>query len=381
MKKNTICIISNKSPVYSETFIRAHIERLPANVIFLYGKNFPEYDERDRALIPNNLQNRLIRKIAPRISNPPPYFLETRAFKKLLKQNQVRAVLAEYGHIGVTVRQVCHELGIPLIVHFHGYDAYSKHILDNQGKQYPLLFQQAAAIVAVSRDMQQQLIKLGAPEEKVYYNPYGVDINLFKATQPEKNPPLFLAVGRFVDKKAPFLTLLAFKLVAEKIPEAKLKMIGDGQLLETCKRLVTSLSLSEQVEFLGACSHEAVAEAMQTARAFVQHSVRTSYGDSEGTPNGVLEAGASGLPVIATRHAGIKDVVIENETGLLVEEGDIVGMSQQMLNLAEDLEFSGQLGKNARARICNYFSMEIHLEKLWLIIEKITMTKCEAYPE
>ena len=365
-----ICIISNKNPVYSETFIRAHLERLPAEVIFLHGKRFPQYDERDRAIVPNNIQNRLIKKIAPKLFNFFPHFLEVRKFKKILQQNQVKAVLAEYGHIGVTVRETCQQLGIPLIVHFHGYDAYDHRILNNQGKDYPLLFQQAAAIVAVSKDMQQQLIQLGAPTEKVYYNPYGVDLDLFKIAQPDQNSPVFLSVGRFVDKKAPFLTILAFKSVAEKFPQARLKMIGEGQLLETCKRLVQSLSLSEQVEFLGACSHQEVAEAMQTARAFVQHSVVTSYGDSEGTPNGVLEAGASALPVIATRHAGIKDVIIENQTGLLVNEGDVLEMSQQMLNLAEKPELASQLGKAARDRIQEEFSMEGNLEQLWSIIEK-----------
>lgn len=370
MNKPTICIISNKSPVYSETFIRAHIERLPAEVIFLHGQTFPHYDQHDRAIVPNNLQNRLFRKIAPKVSNPPPNFLEIRTFKKLLQQNQVKAVLAEYGHMGVTVREICHQLGIPLIVHFHGYDAYNKHILNRQGKEYPLLFEQAAAIIVVSRDMQEQILKLGASKEKIYYNPCGVDFNLFQATQPEKNPPTFLAVGRFVDKKAPFLTLLAFKAVVEKNPQAQLKMIGEGQLLETCKRLVQSLSLSEQVEFLGACSHEEVAEAMQTARAFVQHSVTTSYGDSEGTPVGVLEAGASALPVIATSHAGIKDVVIEDKTGLLVDEGDIEGMSEQMLQVTETPQLAGEMGKAARARIEKEFSMDQSLEKLWSIIEQ-----------
>lgn len=370
MNKPTICIISNKIPVYSETFIRAHIERLPAEIIFLHGKNFPQYDQRDRAIVPNNLQNRLILKIAPKIANLLPHFLETRAFKKLLQQNQVQAVLAEYGHIGITVREVCYQLDIPLIVHFHGYDAYSHYILNNQGKQYPLLFQQATAIIAVSRDMEQQLLKLGASQEKLYYNPCGVDTNFFQTAQPDQNPPTFLAVGRFVDKKAPYLTILAFKTVAEKIPQAQLKMMGEGQLLETCQRLVRSLGLSQQVQFLGACSHQEVADAMQTARAFVQHSVVTSYGDSEGTPVGILEAGASGLPVIATRHGGIKDVVIENETGLLVDEGDIIGMSQQMLRVAEDPYLATDLGKAARARIEAEFSMEKSLENLWQIIEK-----------
>jgi glycosyltransferase involved in cell wall biosynthesis len=128
------------------------------------------------------------------------------------------------------------------------------------------------------------------------------------------------------------------------------------------------LNLSEQVDFLGACSHEEVANTMQTVRAFVQHSVTTSYGDSEGTPVAVLEAAASGLPVIATRHAGIKDVVVENCTGLLVEEGDVIGMSQQMVKIAEEPDLASHLGKQARKKIQVNFSINASIEKLGQII-------------
>jgi glycosyltransferase involved in cell wall biosynthesis len=97
--------------------------------------------------------------------------------------------------------------------------------------------------------------------------------------------------------------------------------------------------------------------------------MRTGYGDSEGTPVGVLEAGASGLPVVATRHAGILDVVVDGATGLLVDEGDVVGMAEHMLRLAREPELAGRLGQAARRRICAHFTMDQSIAKLWSIIE------------
>jgi glycosyltransferase involved in cell wall biosynthesis len=108
---------------------------------------------------------------------------------------------------------------------------------------------------------------------------------------------------------------------------------------------------------------------MQKARAFVQHSVTAHDGDAEGTPNAVLEAGASGLPVVATRHAGIKDSVIEMKTGLLVDEGDIDGMAQHMIRLAKDSALAASLGKAARERILTEYSMDKSIQNLWAIID------------
>jgi len=365
-----ICIVAENKPGYSETFIRSHIEHLSDTTIFLYGRNFPCYDNSDYLIISKvfNLAERLYYKIAIKILNISLNDVKIKAFKKYIKKHKIEAVLAEYGQAGVNIYQACHDLKIPLIVHFHGFDAYNQYILTKKGKEYPELFKNAAAIIAVSRDMQQQLIRLGASEKKVEYNPYGVDLNLFQVTQPEQNPPTFVSIGRFADKKAPHLSIIAFQEVVDLVPKAKLKMIGDGSLLESCRCLVQSLNLAEQVEFLGSCPHKEVAKAMQGARAFVQHSVKTSYGDCEGTPNAVLEAGACGLPVIATRHAGIKDVVIENETGLLVEEKDVKAMSEHMLTLAKNPELASQMGKAARERIQKNFTIEKSIQQLQNII-------------
>jgi glycosyltransferase involved in cell wall biosynthesis len=217
--------------------------------------------------------------------------------------------------------------------------------------------------------MEQQLAHLGAPPEKIVYSPYGVDTALFAQTDPAANPPLFMSVGRFVDKKAPQLTLLAFRQVVQQCPEARLVMVGDGMLWEACKTMVQSWELAESISFPGPLSHAEVAATMQRARAFVQHSVRTSYGDSEGTPVAVLEAGASGLPLVSTRHAGIKDVGIEGETGFLVDEGDIEGMAAHMLTLAQDADLAGRMGRRAREHVAANFSMEQHIARLAGVLE------------
>ena len=138
--------------------------------------------------------------------------------------------------------------------------------------------------------------------------------------------PVFVAVGRFVDKKAPQLTLAAFGQVAATLREAQLVMIGDGPLFESTRRAARSFGLEDRVEFRGRQTSQEVATAMRKARVFVQHSIRTVRGDSEGTPVSILEAGAAGLPVVSTRHAGIKDVVQHGSTGFLVEEGDVEGI-------------------------------------------------------
>ena len=207
----TVCIVSTKLPTYSETFIRAHVEGLSGNKLFFHGRNFPQYDWWGNPIIASTLRHRIARKLAARLPGLSKDPIEQRAFERRLQRHQVTAVLAEYAQVAVAVRGVCAQLGLPLIVHFHGWDAYSEHILNQAGQHYPQLFRQAVAIVAVSRAMQQQQLELGAPASKLHYNPCGVDCQLFQPASPGRNPPTLVAVGRLVDKKAPHLTLLAFR--------------------------------------------------------------------------------------------------------------------------------------------------------------------------
>jgi glycosyltransferase involved in cell wall biosynthesis len=358
--------------VYSETFIKAHAERLPCPVRLLHGVPLPTLSDAGPLprspiyrMLHKSIQHHRIRRLLP---FPSDAFL-VHAVRRFLTTQRIGIVLAEYGVTGACLAPLLHQLGIPLVVHFHGFDAYKNSTLNAYQTQYQQMFATARAVIAVSHDMERQLLQLGAVPERLHYNPYGIDTTLFASTDAGKNPPLFIGVGRFVDKKAPHLTLLAFQQVVHACPQARLILLGDGPLLESCLQLAAALGISEQVTFPGACSHEEVAATMQTARAFVQHSIRTSDGNSEGTPVAVLEAGMSGLPVVSTRHAGIKDAVIEGKTGFLVAERDIQGMAQYMIQLAQHAELATQLGQQARQHIVKHFSMEQHIDKLLQICD------------
>ena len=363
-----VCIMSPHKNAYSETFIRNHIEMLPAKIRLLDNGYFPSRVEDGTRLLASDLRQRALRYASYKLLGLSPQYFQNKALKQFLWAKQVDVVLAEYGPTGASVIDSCLEADVPLVVHFHGFDAYDRMALDKYGPRYQRMFAAAVAIVAVSRDMERQLLALGAPREKLFYSPYGVDTKLFSGAEPASSPPIFVAVGRFVEKKAPHLTLLAFKKVWERCPEARLKMIGDGELWESSKQLAGDLEISRAVEFLGPRSQVEVAAELRQVRAFVQHSIRASGGDSEGTPVAVLEAGAAGLPVVATRHAGIRDVVIEGETGLLVDEKDVEGMATHMMQLAQDSGLAGRMGNAARKRVAMEFSMETSIDRLWGII-------------
>jgi glycosyltransferase involved in cell wall biosynthesis len=290
---------------------------------------------------------------------------------RYFRKRGVAVVLAEYGVTGVELLGPCRSAGVPLVVHFHGYDAYQESIVGGPiGRCYRDLFEYARGIVVVSKHMRDQLLKLGAPGEKLHVIPCGVDTRLFDAAEPGATPPTLLAVGRFVEKKAPHLLIVAMSRVIRACPEARLTMIGSGPLLPACRQLAAALGVAHAVDFLGAQGHEVVARHMRRARAFVQHSITASDGDSEGTPTSILEAQVTGLPVIATRHTGILDCVSEGETGFLVDEQDVEGMADQMVRVVRNPDEAAALGKAARSAGLERFSLEQSLARLGEVLRQ-----------
>ena len=281
-------------------------------------------------------------------------------------------VLFEYGHIGAVFYKYCVELDIPFIVHFHGNDASHKPTIDLYGKTYVDMFENAKAIVAVSLSMCQRLYMLGAPQKKLHYIPYGVDLKFFKPNKEEKleDSRSLICVGRFVEKKAPYLTIIAFKNIADKFTDVKLQLVGNGPLLDTCKQMVKAFSLQERVMFLGVKTPDEISRLLNSSYLFLQHSVIDNDGGAEGTPNSILEASASGLPVISTIHEGIPDVIIDGETGLLVEELDVDGMSSAIEDLLSNDYKRNQMGIAGRKRIEKHFCLDQQIAKLGTLIFK-----------
>ena len=291
----------------------------------------------------------------------------------LIRRYRPDGVLVEFGFEAVRVMEACAWSGVPLVVHFRGSDASAQDRLGLLRERYRRLLRLAEGVIVKSRPMAATLLALGASEQRLLISPSGANARLFHGSNPAEAPPVLLAVGRFVAKKGPLHTIRAFALLqadaATAVPGAELWMVGDGPLLAPAKALVAQLALQARVRCLGAREQVEVAVLMRQVRAFVQHSLVAADGDSEGSPVAVMEAQLSGLPVVATRHAGIPEVVIDGRSGLLVAEGDEQGMAAAMGRLLRDPQLAADLGDCGRLRVEAGFTVDHHLQQVADFVE------------
>lgn len=369
MEDFNLCIIKPNKDTFSETFIQAHIDRLPGNKKVLYGGAFPVYDHEDKFLVKSvfGLISYLIQK---RLFKKQNISVRTKALSKYLKREKIDVVLAEYGMVGAMVTAACKLAHVPLVVHFHGADAHHEGTVNKYSDLYRSMFKYANTLVAVSAEMSERLKELGAKPEKVVLNPYGVDTALFTIADVKTSKADFLSVGRFVAKKSPLSVVEAFFILSKKVTDARLWMVGEGPLLLQAKELAGQLNLLDKITFTGVLSKNQIQALMQRMRCFVQHSVTAVDGDKEGTPNTILEAGASGLAIVSTQHAGIKEAVINGETGYLVPEHDVKGMAQFMNKIAEDAQLAAELGLKEAAHIRKNYEMNDRINTLAALLKQ-----------
>ncbi|MBS1525888.1 MAG: glycosyltransferase [Bacteroidetes bacterium] len=367
MEHFNLCIIKPNDNAFSETFIQEHVNRLPGNKKVLYGGAFPVYDNEGKYLIRSKL-GLLSYLIQKRIFRKKNIGVRNRALVNYLKKENIDVVFAEYGMVGAMVTKACKQAGVPLVIHFHGADVHHKPTVATYYDFYKEAFKYADRLVAVSGDMVDELVRLGAPAEKIVKASCGVDTENFPLVDVLHSEKRFLAVGRFVEKKSPSSVIKAFKIVHEKFPDAHLTMAGGGPLFDETKALVSELRLDNSVELPGVLNSNEIKRLISRARSFVQHSVTAANGDKEGTPVTILEAGASGLAIVSTLHAGIKEAVINGETGFLVPEHDIEGMAHYMIEIAGDADLASRMGIKESEYIYKNYNIKDRINTLAAIL-------------
>jgi glycosyltransferase involved in cell wall biosynthesis len=368
--KKRIAIITPQIDAPTESFIQCHIEFLEGDKLVYHGADIPNKLNGQGLYKPPGLASRAFIKIQNRLKRET-LQPKTKAFQDSLIAEKPDVILIEYGHIAAQVIDVIKPTGIPIIVHFHGYDSAQYELLARYQKEYKRVFAYASRIVAVSNAMRERLINLGAPADRVVYSCYGPHPDFAMHRIEFTSSRQLLALGRFVDKKSPHLTLFAFSKVLKDFPDARLVMIGEGSLLPMCKDIVRFLDIENNVVFTGALKRQDIIEHMKNSLAFVQHSRTAEDGDREGTPVAVIESQLFGLPVIATKHEGIADVVVHNETGFLVDEGDWMLMSEYMKKVLSDFELARTMSSNARKRIESKFLLSHHIDTLNNLIDDV----------
>ncbi len=241
----------------------------------------------------------------------------------------------------------------PYIITSHGADAFRL----NSGlvKRVKLAaINGAARFVGVSRDITEQFLVARTPVE---VQPCGIDFELWKNLVGQRAPEdgRILFVGRLTAKKG---VADAIRAVAG-LDDVQLRIIGDGPLAGELKELATSLNADERVLFLGQLPREQIAEEFRVATGVLIPSVDAPDGDRDGTPNVLGEAIAAGVPVVASRIAGISDYVVAGATGLLHEPGDVEGLRACLVSLVHSPDHGNSLALEAFARFKSSLDIEI----------------------
>jgi colanic acid/amylovoran biosynthesis glycosyltransferase len=360
MRKNVALISPNKN-AFSETFIQAH-RLINANVFYYFGGFIPSYIEFGGIKSVIRIWNfsKVLNLFKRKFFNFPLNVREEQLLKSFI-HHEIDIVFAEFGQTGAALLNVCKYGKIPLVAMFHGADISVNKIVEEYKERYLSLFNYSKKIIVVSQYMENRIVSMGCDADKIVYTPCAPNDRFFDLKPQFTENRTFFAIGRFVDKKAPYYSILAVKRVAELYPDVKLYIGGDGPLMNVCLNLIRYYNLEKNIFLLGVVDHQVCEEILKKALAFVQHSVTALDGDMEGTPVAVLEASACGLPVISTRHAGIAEVIVDGETGFLVNEHDVDEMAAKMIYLIENPEIARKIGENGKRRVRDNFSMKNHL--------------------
>lgn len=247
---------------------------------------------------------------------------------------------------------------VPLAVGLHGSDVF----LAERGGVRLLVrraLERTRLLTGCSAELVERICALGFDRAHSRVIPYGVDCELFHPADgravswrrrlgARAEDVVALAVGRMVTKKGFHLLLDAMPDLLEAVPELMLVIAGGGDRLEEFRRRASPWP--DRIRFPGPVLRDTLPDLYRAADLFVLPAVHDPRGNVDGLPNVILEAMASGLPIVASDISGIPLAVNDGREGLLVEEGDVLGLRSAVERLARDPGLRRHMGRAARDR-------------------------------
>jgi colanic acid/amylovoran biosynthesis glycosyltransferase len=303
---------------------------------------------------------------------PGKYFLDynlrhfSNCLSSVAQDFEAKLIHAHFGHAGIAALNLKNKRKLPLITSFYGYDLGSDK--KRLAKYYQRLFNEGDLFLVLSEDMKKDLIEMGFPENKTIIHRLGIDFNNFCPDDNiNKNKFIFTVVATFEERKGIIYTIEAYKFFTRKnsIKNCSLRIVGDCRFDFNMKKTTKN---DEDIVFIDSFVNEnpreLILKEMQYCDVFVLTSITSSDKDKEGTPVVLMEAQSCGKPCISTIHAGIPEVVIDNKTGILVQEKDVKGIADAMLDLYCDKEKRIRFGVNARDQVSKYYNNEFQIPEL-----------------
>ncbi|WP_232075800.1 glycosyltransferase [Phytohabitans suffuscus] len=289
-----------------------------------------------------------------------------------LAERGVALLHAHFGPEGVYGAAVAQAMGVPLVTTLHGFDVTvtKARLLASRKPSWVryvsargALFRHGARFICVSEHIRRRAVEWGYPDDRIVVLPIGVDVDLIAPAETPEVPRV-LHVARLVAKKGTADLLKAFAVAARAVPGAELVVVGAGPLRESLEALAAELGVGGSVRFLGARPYPETLRWVRESRVLCLPSVTAPNGDQEGLGMVLLEAAATGRPVVGTESGGIPEAVVDGTTGYLVPEHDVTALADRLVTILRDPQLGERLGKAGRDMVVERFNLRRQTDKL-----------------
>ncbi|MCP3987169.1 MAG: glycosyltransferase family 4 protein [bacterium] len=272
---------------------------------------------------------------------------------------------AHFGWSGIRSLLVRQCLDVPLVTTFGGRDLGADLHDPLHAPLYHRLLQASDLCICVSDTLAAVLSDHGVEDSRIRVARRGADVDYFREqTRTDRDPaePLrLLMMGRLVEKKGHADAIAALAALRASGQPAVLRIVGAGQAADVIRE-AENTGVAEWVDVQEPTDTAGVREHLGWSDLLVHCSRKGEDGDVEGIPNVVVEAAASGLPVLGTRHGGIPEVVVDGETGRLVPEADPKALAEALRELARDPARRHAWGTAGARLVRNRFTLAAQLE-------------------
>ncbi len=346
---------------YCSSFLKSEMLHIYRQVKALRGvhtfvvtkevQNAERFPFDDIEVIPKRRTNLLVHGWLKFVERRPPivYRGEYQTLDSLLSRHGADLMHIYFGHTGVHLLPFIEQWHKPCVVSFHGADVARKPEIKDYPGKLRRLFNAVPLVFARSQSLADRLTQLGCPPEKLRINRTGIPLDEFPLVRrelPRNGKWKVVQACRLIPKKGVATSLRGFAIFKKDYPAAEFVIAGKGPLQPELEMLAGGLGIARDVHFVGL----------------------------EGVPNSALEAMATGLPVVATRHGGIPEAVDHGRTGFLVAEEDHVALANAMQLIASSPVLLQEMGTRAHATVKERFGQEIQIDHLESFYEEaITM--------
>ncbi|MEE8422934.1 MAG: glycosyltransferase [Thermodesulfobacteriota bacterium] len=296
----------------------------------------------------------------------------------IVKTRKVAVLHAHFGHLGYQMLRLRRRTGLPLVTSFYGMDVSAIARKRRWQRNYRILFEEGDVFMVEGNHLKNSLVALRCPEEKIRIQHLGVELDqvpFISRVPKDDSKVVILFCGRFIQKKGLIDALRAVREGHRCYPDLEFRLIGDGEKRPQVEEFIKTNGMESYVRLLGMQPYSVVREELEKADIFIHPSLTAGDGETEGgAPTILLDAQASGLPVLSTLHCDIPEYVLDGKSGFLVQEKDWEALSDRLIYLLKNQDIWEKMGKAGRKHIEDHY--DIKKESVELTPENLAKYDC-----